>query len=894
MSILDTLDDQQQRAILASSPTLINASAGSGKTRCLIAKIIHLIEQGISPSHICAITFTNKAANEMKKRLKNKISIKDMQVSTIHSLCVRIMKTFIKYTYLKMPFSIYDDGDQLSVIKTIVKAKNFPGDPLEYLSSISNAKARQSEHKLKEDFETVYKEYQNILLKNNACDFDDLLVNAYHCLKHEDCSNYFSDLWPYILVDEFQDTSIIQYEIINLMYNPEKTRTLFVVGDFNQCVTENTLIYDTPANKIIKGGITTVAIGNNKTSNLLIEDTYKIYVENVPVVTIKTESGKELTTTFEHTHFAGYHPNYPSEKHFTYLMYKKGIGYRIGTTSMLGFKMRLDQERDCMWLLGSYDTKAEAKYYEQYYAIKYGIPLWVFFTEKRGFKLDYDDPYIKKLFKEIDTEKAAERLLNDLGLFIEKPHHIPMKRRRNFSIRLCDQTNNSTSIYHKYTLSDSNMNEIEGVSTDLSEINELFNKINKFLPLNRIESAKFSNISLPMIPASHVLPGMVCFVENNGKIENEMIISTKKDVYTGYIYDYNINQFHNYIANGIVTHNSIYGWRAANPKNMDDFIKKYKPSICLLHYNYRCSQSIINHANNFLQYGKPMVAKVNIPGMVSFTGFYDQEDEAYKISRAIQKINDIENTAIICRINARTLFFERTFAQQRIPYKVIGSLPYYKRKVVKDLISYCKASLNRSDLESLTRIVNTPKRGFGETKKEQLLHKGWPYLEKIAQEIPQINSFINLLNDIQNMQPLDAIEEILNRTEYRKYLTKDTDLLMVTSFLDVAAGFQSLDELILASTFLEEDTGHGVKLLTAHASKGLEFNNVFVVGVEDGLWPHIRSIDIDEEKRLFYVACTRAKKYLNISYSRTKLYRGNRIEVIPSSLFNNSYENYKT
>lgn len=567
-TILNTLDDLQKKAVIAKSPVIVNASAGSGKTRCLTTKIIYLIEQGILPGQICAITFTNKAANEMKERLKNKISMGNMQVSTIHSLCVRIIKTFIRYTPLKLPFSIYDDSDQISIIKTIVKSKNLPRDPNEYLSCISQAKSEQSEHLLENDYETIYKTYREILIKNNAGDFDDLLIYAHECLKHEDCANYFSDLWRHILVDEFQDTSIIQYEIINKMYNPNKTKTLFVVADFNQ---------------------------------------------------------------------------------------------------------------------------------------------------------------------------------------------------------------------------------------------------------------------------------------------------------------------------------SIYKWRNANPENMNDFIKKYNPSVCLLHYNYRSSQAIINHANNFIQYGKSMIPKTTTSGMVSFTGFNDQEDEANKIARAITKMGNYENTAIICRINARTLFFEKTFAQNRIPYKVIGALPYYKRKVVKDLLSYCKTSLNSSDIESLIRIVNVPKRGFGENKKEQLLHKGWPYLEEMALEMPAIKSFISLLNDIKHMQPLDAIKEILTRTDYRSYLTKETDSIMVNSFLDVVAGFTTLDEFILASTFLEEDTGHGVKLLTAHASKGLEFDNVYVVGVEEGLWPHARSMDMDEESRLYYVSITRARTWLHISYSKNRKYRGHNIEVYPSSLFLKSY-----
>lgn len=582
------LDTQQKTAVFAKSPVLVNASAGSGKTRCLIAKIINLIQQGVKPENICAITFTNKAANEMKQRLKDQcpVPVKDLQVSTIHSLCVRIMRTFIHLTPLNMPFSIYDEADQASVIKTIIKSREYDGDHKEYISAISYIKSvcesthpddirdafGKSDSDLEEEsFLDVFEAYQKLLWKNNASDFDDLLIHAHTCLKNEECKNFFSDLWQHVLVDEFQDTSVIQYNIINKLFSPQKTGTLFVVGDYNQ---------------------------------------------------------------------------------------------------------------------------------------------------------------------------------------------------------------------------------------------------------------------------------------------------------------------------------AIYCWRNARPENMNDFIKAYEPTVCNLSYNYRSGSGIISHANKFLQYGSPMVAKSGVDGKVSFTAFDSQELEAEKIADALLRKRDFENTVILFRINARSLLFERAFAKKRIPYKVVGALPYYRRKVSKDILSFLKAATNRSDLESLLRIVNTPKRGFGNKKKEMLLNKGWPFLEKIAQDMPDIASFIDILNSIRNKPPFDAINEILYRTEYRKTLKKESDHTMLTSFIDVASEHQTIEDLILASTFLEEDSGHGVKLMTAHASKGLEFDTVLVVGMEDGTWPHRFSLDKKEEARLFYVACTRAKRYLNVSYSKSKLFRGSKMDQNPSFLFLNSLKNF--
>jgi DNA helicase-2/ATP-dependent DNA helicase PcrA len=556
------LNSEQFEAITAKSPTIVNASAGSGKTKCLTKKIHYLLDSGVRPRNILSVTFTNKAANEMKNRIKLFCPyVADMQVSTIHSMSVRIIKTFPQYTPLKVPFSIYDDSEQLSIIKTIAKARGIVEDPSEILSLISKAK---SDDTVDKDFEEIQKVYQDILIKNNALDFDDLLLYSRDCLKQDDCKQHYSSLWQHILVDEFQDTSTVQYEIVNLLYDPQKTKTLFVVGDYNQ---------------------------------------------------------------------------------------------------------------------------------------------------------------------------------------------------------------------------------------------------------------------------------------------------------------------------------SIYGFRSAKPENMDDFIEKYKPSVQFLTFNYRSSPEIVSHANQYLQFGKPMVSKIAYKGVVSMTQFSSQEEEADKIAEALQRISNYPESVIIYRANSRSILFEKALAMRRIPYKVVGDIPFYKRRVSKDLLSYCKAAVNRQDMESLIRSVNIPKRGFGEAKQERLLNNGWPYLQTMADAMPPIQAFIELLESIKRKRPLQAVEEVIFKTGYRDTLKTDGDKQMLTSFLNITTGFNSIEELILTSSFLEEDSGHGVKLMTAHASKGLEFDNVFVVGVEKDLWPHALSKDINEEFRLFFVALSRAKRYLNVSYSKTKRYRNVVIPVFPSPLF---------
>lgn len=939
-SIMDRygLNDEQAGAVGAGALTIVNASAGAGKTRCLTTKIRMLLDSGEQPSSILAVTFTNKAAKEMKERIKKhypdcgSLRVSQMQISTIHSLCVRVIKQFPKHTPLKVPFSIYDDADQQTVVKTILKARKMDETPWDVLSAISRAKGDGNTDALDPDMARVYKAYQGILIANNACDFDDLLVYAASCLKHDDCREYFRSVWKHILIDEFQDTSAVQYEIILSLYDVTSTKTMFCVGDLNQCAIKGTLVKtnqgSVPIETINAWDKLQVGLGNGTIGESTVLNAFTKSVQNLPVVTITTTAGHQLTTTPEHSHFAEYTVDSPP-LFFTYLMYKKGYGYRVGVTSMvrergkvdpmLGYKARLSQERaDSLWLLGSFSTKAEAQYHEQFYSVKYGIPTWVFYTtDKKGSV--YDDPFTKKLFHEINTEKSALCLLKDLGMFHEYPHHIPRcldpQRNRTFTIYLCGSIRNKdrkkVNIDHCYSISGSDLHDAEilknlglrirssndrkgyrceGVKSNIEDIMEIIEKIKTKFSINVLIKGRFSNCSLPIIPASHVLPGMKCFIERNGEIVLDTISSVKKDLYTGTIHDLNIKKVHNFIANGIVTHNSVYGWRQARPENMQEFITKYKPTICNLTYNYRSCSPVIAHANQFLQFGPPMVAKSGTAGTVATSVFANQEDEARLITEAIEKMGNYQETVILYRTNARSILFERALAVKRIPYKVVGDLPFYKRKVVKDLLSYCKAAANLSDMESLVRIVNIPKRGFGEAKQEALLLEGRGYFDTMAEEMPEIRKLKELLETSRSMPPMAALDAIIGATGYRSTLDTDANKALVDTLLDVVAGFSTLDELVLSSTFLEEDSGHGVRLMSAHASKGLEFDRVFVVGVEDGVWPHKLSLDVLEEERLFYVACSRARRYLNVSYSRSKLARGKPIPMYPSNLYVRSRE----
>ena len=244
--LLDKMNPQQKEAILTTEgPLLVMAGAGSGKTRVLTHRIAYLMsEKQVSPYNILAITFTNKAAREMKERVEKLIGErgKDVWISTFHSMCVRILRRDIDLIGYDLNFGILDDADQLSVIKTVMEDLNLDPkrqSPKYFLSQISNAKNElKTPSDLNKEFEDVirvYEKYQQTLFKNNRVDFDDLLMLTVHLFeKHPEVLSFYQNKFQYIHIDEYQDTNHAQYKIVTLL--AEKFRNICVVGDSDQSI----------------------------------------------------------------------------------------------------------------------------------------------------------------------------------------------------------------------------------------------------------------------------------------------------------------------------------------------------------------------------------------------------------------------------------------------------------------------------------------------------------------------------------------------------------------------------------------------------------------------------------------------------------------------------------
>jgi len=250
MDILENLNEKQQEAVKTiEGPLLVLAGAGSGKTKVLTTRIAYLIQKGIDPDNILAITFTNKAAGEMKDRIYKLIGYfaRTMQISTFHSFGLRLIKENYEYLGYDKNFVIFDSDDSLTIIKKILKEKNL--DPTKFnpraiknkISSLKNELITPSMFKAKAfiEFEKVvfevYQKYEDNLYQNNSLDFDDLLILPIKLFQErKDILESYQEKFKYILIDEYQDTNEAQYKLTKLLAS--KYQNICCVGDVDQAI----------------------------------------------------------------------------------------------------------------------------------------------------------------------------------------------------------------------------------------------------------------------------------------------------------------------------------------------------------------------------------------------------------------------------------------------------------------------------------------------------------------------------------------------------------------------------------------------------------------------------------------------------------------------------------
>ena len=383
---------------------------------------------------------------------------------------------------------------------------------------------------------------------------------------------------------------------------------------------------------------------------------------------------------------------------------------------------------------------------------------------------------------------------------------------------------------------------------------------------------------------------------------------------------------------------SIYSWRGAEIKNFLEFDNMYKNTkIIRLEENYRSSQNILNVAselisNNENRLGKKLNSNQSQGELVNLNCFKNGKDEAINISKKLEnqisKKYKLNNVAILVRAIFQTREFEERFLKIGLPYRILGGVKFYERAEIKDCIAYLRIVYQNKDDLAFERVVNVPKRSIGGTSFKLInenAKKNNFSLESSSKNLIEHNkikpktktgllNFLNLLekwrNDYFNkkINHVKLLQIILDESGYslllknKKDLENENKLENIKELLNAMKEFDNLESFLehvsLATSIDNDWDGEKVNLMTMHASKGLEFDVVFLPGWEEGLFPHQKSIDekgqqgLEEERRLAYVGVTRAKYEVYISFSLNRFYQGDWIDSISSRFVDELPEKY--
>ena len=977
-ALLEGLNEPQREAVLhGEGPLLILAGAGSGKTRVLTHRIAHLVGSGQArPGEILAITFTNKAAQEMRERVQQLVGnrARAMWVMTFHSACARILRAEAEKLGYTRGFTIYDEGDSLRLVKACIDELDI--DPKRFaprgirrqISDAKNALLDAEAYRLKVStfFEQtaadVYDLYEKRLHAANAMDFDDLLFRAVNLFElFEEVRDRYRRSFRFVLVDEYQDTNRAQYRWLQLL--TEESRNLCVVGDDDQCLVGGTPITmadgsTKPIEEVETGDLVLSSYGSGDFRAATVLRTHRSTASEGVVIT--TKSGRRLISTPEHVHFAGYHRKLTPKLYLTYAMYRGDKGFRIGTTRtypereatvVSGVHLRSVQEHaDAAWVISTHQSQAEARAAELALSLRYRIPTLPFVARRGKGKgedgLSSDQRLIDEAFSSFPTIATGLQLLVDHGLSFEHPHHTPRTyegRRRNVTVTLCGDRRGRRPLHQvavggrdldvrsalesfglsiRPAKSGSEGWRYESSFNDYAKAMDVVDRIQTATPVTVRRMARLGPKSLPFMPAGSVRPGMVMFAEDGSY---DLIERVERIELRAAVYDIDVEATHNFVANGLVTHNSVYGFRGADIQNILGFERDFPDAeVVKLEQNYRSTQTILNAsngviANNRQRKDKFLWSELGEGDPVHVRELEDEHAEARfvvsEIERLVEQGESRDEIAVFYRTNAQSRVLEDMLVRYGVGYQVIGGTRFYERAEIKDALAYLTLLVNPSDTVAFGRAVNSPRRGIGSTTQGRLVGYANTIGEPIwdvaaeAESVPglaaaaikSVGRFMSVMERLRERVEAgagvgDVLAETLEESGYTEALQAERtieaqgrlenleELVGVAREYDATAEEGSVEEFLQQlALFSEQDNLRDdegiVTLMTLHNAKGLEFGIVFIIGLEDGVFPHMRSIeagDLEEERRLAYVGITRAKRELYLTHARTRMLFGGR------------------
>ena len=807
--LVEGLNPPQRRAVEhGEGPLLVIAGAGSGKTRVLTRRIAYLVATGQAhPSEILAITFTNKAAQEMRNRVEELVGgvSRLMWVMTFHSACARLLRANAERLGYKRSFTIYDQADSLRMVKRCMEENDV--DPKRFTprsiqAAISGAKNRLEDSTdyaerqatyFEQVVSEVYSLYERRMVEASAMDFDDLLVRTVNLFElFADVRERYQRTFRWLLVDEYQDTNRAQYRLLQLLAGEQQNLT--VVGDDAQCLVAGTLVAmadgsEKPIERVVSGEQVLSRLPDGSFAASRVERVHRS--RRSQGIRLTTASGRELVSTTDHNHLV----TTDSPTIGDLCMHSKQNSPNVSAAPPL-------------------------------------LPL--------------------------EAPRSATALL-------ERPQAVALRP----------------------------------------------------------------------IPASDLEPGMT-LLDASGS--SDPVEAVERITLGTTVHDLDVEPAHNFIANDLVTHNSIYSFRSADVRNILEFEHDFGGAeVVKLEQNYRSTGTILDAANavianNTEQKQKSLWTDAGRGEPVVVAELDDEHAEARYVAGEIERLVGEENysrdeVAVFYRMNAQSRVLEDTLVRYEVPYQVIGGTKFYERAEVKDAIAYLSLLANPADAISFTRVINSPRRGIGRQSESRILshvnttgEDVWDVMSRPeavpglgTAAIKAVSRFAAVMAGLRERAEGESVAELLESVLHD---TGYFDSLEAERTLEAEGRMENLQELVgVAGEFdinrkvegesredtpLEEflaqirlfteqdgirDSESLITLMSLHNAKGLEYDAAFIIGCEEGVFPHARSVEegnLEEERRLSYVGMTRAKQRLYMTCARRRSLHGSSGWNLPS------------
>ena len=862
----------------------------------------------------------------------------------------------------------------------------------------------------------AYHAYQQLLLESSAMDFGDLIAYTLKLFRERPkiLARYRAQ-FRYVLVDEFQDTNWAQYELVKLLADPK--RNITVVGDDDQCLPEGTRVATAAGEKRIEdvavGDFVVSAVGKGYVTYLPVSRVFRSR-RTVRFITLTTAGGRHLTVTDNHKLFCLVPAVDDGTFFYVYLMHRQGLGWRIGVTNDLATRLRLERSADSIIGVRACTSDQEARFYETLYSLRYRIPT-VCFQARPGVAIE--GKWLHQLYAEIDTEANVRQMAKELNIDLSGRHAVlgavnrGGKLRIKVNLEMCSRRYASRhsrggfldhpQILHQLSVETSDRSvlcrlreagfrltkaraggwRLRVTGQDISHLGRVASRIAAIsggiieASFKAEKTYRHTKKSLVM-PAKNILVGhSVPVMTERGIFYDRVVRRTDHRPRLATVYDLEVPPAHNFIADGVVVHNSIYKFRGASVANIlqfkDDFPNARE---IFLTTNYRSRQGILDASYKFIQLNNPerleailarqsahhaegspaalskqLTAARSGESRIEHLASNDAESEAKLVAKCIRELKDKSpeltwsDFAILARANDHLNGFDYALHQAQIPYQVYASRGLYAKPVVLDVVSFLKLLDNYHESPAMYRVLCWPV--FNLQQRDLVTLNYWAHrksrslyqtvhdavsLPEVPPEVKEtLQRVVALIDEHTRLTRDKGVREIivafLQASGYLQWLTRTDDPLLleqvsylnqffrkVTEF-ETAAADRSVRAFLRQLTLeleageagsLAQDPEQGpeaVKLMTVHAAKGLEFAHVFVVNMVERRFPTTEraetiplpeglikerlpggDVHLQEERRLFYVAVTRAKD--GIAFTTALRYGGPRAKKLSQFL----------